>query len=137
MSMPHSQPCIHLHCAQHDAGASVSEGGSQGSRGASCREQGLYRRQNYQHQASGISFLPSVWADPCVDPGPDPERGGICMEDDVDDDGRSAELGGASWEVGGMGDGCGELLECRSINFFRSQKKHNQKLTSHPCQPLL
>ena len=77
-----------------------------------------------------LGFLPSAWTDPCVDPGPDPERGGICMEDDVDDNGRSAGLGGASWEVGGMGDGCGELLECRSIKFFKSQKKHNQKLTS-------
>ena len=36
-------------------------------------------------------FPPSVWADPCVDPGPDLERGGICMEDDVDDE-RSAGL---------------------------------------------
>ena len=73
--------------------------------------------------------MPWAWPLPLY-PGPDPERGGICMEDDVDDDGRSVGLGGASWEVGGMGVGCGELLECRSINFFRSQKKHNQKLTS-------
>ena len=44
------------------------------------------------------------------------------MEDDVDDDGRSAELGGVSWEVGGMGDGFGELLECRSIIFLEAKK---------------
>ena len=30
-------------------------------------------------------FLP-VWADPCIDPGLDLERGGICMEDDADDE---------------------------------------------------
>ena len=35
-----------------------------------------------------------MWADPCVDPGPDLERGGICMEDDVDDE-RSVGLSGA------------------------------------------
>ena len=127
MSMPHGQPCIHLHCVQHDAGA--SEGGSCGSHGASCCEHGLYCRQNYQHWASGLSFLPSAWADPCVDPGLDPERGGICIEDDMDDDGRSAELGEASWEVGGMGDGCG-VVRVQKHNSFRSQNKHNQKLTS-------
>ena len=44
------------------------------------------------------------------------------MEDDVNDNGRSAGLGGASWEVGGMGDGCGELLECRSIIFLEAKK---------------
>ena len=38
-------------------------------------------------------FPPSAWADPCVDPGPDLERGGICMEDDVDDK-RSVGLSG-------------------------------------------
>ena len=38
-------------------------------------------------------FPPSAWADPCIDPGPDLERGGICMEDDVDDE-RSAGLSG-------------------------------------------
>ena len=32
-----------------------------------------------------------MWADPCIDPGPDLERGGICMEDDADDE-RSAGL---------------------------------------------
>ena len=50
----------------------------------------------------------------------------------MDADGRSVGLGGASWEVGGMGDGCGEeLLEsAEAYNFSRSQKKHNQKLTS-------
>ena len=41
------------------------------------------------------------------------------MEDDVDADGRSVGLGEVSWEVGGMGNGCGEeLLECGSIKFF-------------------
>ena len=41
-----------------------------------------------------LGFPPSVWADPCVDPGLDLKRGGICMEDDVDDE-RSAGLSGA------------------------------------------
>ena len=39
-------------------------------------------------------FPPSAWADLCVDPGLDLERGGICMEDDVDDE-RSVRLNGA------------------------------------------
>ena len=77
-------------------GPSVSEGGS---RGASCHGMAstTVKIINTRH----LGFLPSAWADPCVDPGPDPERGGMCMEDDMDDDGRSVGSGGASWEVGG------------------------------------
>ena len=39
-------------------------------------------------------FPPSAWADLCIDQEPDLERGGICMEDDVDDE-RSVGLSGA------------------------------------------
>ena len=89
----------HVHCIQHDAGVSAS-GGSHG--GASCHRHGVYRV--FLPMRGLIRVLIKDWT----------QRGvGYAWRM------MSVGLGGASWEVGGMGDGCGEeLLECRSIKFI-------------------
>ena len=65
-----------------------------------------------------LGFLPSAWTDPCVDPGLDPERRGICMEDDVDDDGRTAGLGGAILGSGRDGRWLWGVVRVQKHKFF-------------------
>ena len=58
------------------------------------RTQCIWLQMRVQMQIrTQLGFPHSAWADPCVDPGLDLERGGKCMEDDVDDE-RSAGLSG-------------------------------------------